>query len=174
MVIYIGADHRGFELKDKLKNFLKLRGYTVVDLGDEKYDEGDNYPLFAIKVAKQVSNDFETARGILICGSGVGVSVVANKFMHIRAALASSSDQAYDSRNEDDTNILALGANYLDEGAARKIALTWLETPYAGEERFQRRLEEISRLEEKIILPVANDEGEDGEVRPAPPAKIGW
>ncbi|MGC9603125.1 MAG: RpiB/LacA/LacB family sugar-phosphate isomerase [Minisyncoccia bacterium] len=170
MLIYIGADHRGFELKDKLKNFLKLRGYTVVDLGDEKHDENDDYPLFAIRVAKQVSQEFETAKGILICGSGVGVSVVANKFMHIRAALASSPDQAYDSRNEDDTNILALGANYLDEEAAKKIVLTWLETPYAGEERLQRRLEEISRLEEKITLEISDDE--NGGVKP--PSKISW
>jgi len=170
MLIYIGADHRGFELKDKLNNFLKLRGYTVVDLGDDKYNENNDYPLFAIRVAKQVSQEFETAKGILICGSGVGMSVVANKFMHIRAVLASSPDQAYDSRNEDDTNILALGANYLDEDSAKKIVLTWLETPYAGEGRFQRRIEEISRLEEKITLEISDDES--GGVKP--PSKIGW
>ena len=63
MVIYIGADHRGFELKGKIKDFLKSRGYQLVDMGDEKYDESDDYPLFAIKVAKQVSQEFETARG---------------------------------------------------------------------------------------------------------------
>jgi ribose 5-phosphate isomerase B len=170
MLIYIGADHRGFELKGKLMEFLKLRGYTAVDLGDEKYNENDDYPIFAMKVAQKVSQEFETARGILICGSGVGVSVVANKFLHIRAALAGTPDQAYDSRNEDDSNVLALGANYLDEEAAKKIVLTWLETPYAGEERFQRRIEEISRLEDKIISPVADDEGNDVK----PTSKISW
>ncbi len=170
MVIYIGADHRGFELKGKIKDFLKSRGYQLVDMGDEKYDESDDYPLFAIKVAKQVSQEFETARGILICGSGVGVSVVANKFLHIRSDFASTPDQAYDARHEDDANILALGANYLDEETAKKIVLTWLETPFAGDERFQRRLEEISRLEDKIISAVVDDES--GEV--SPKTDINW
>jgi ribose 5-phosphate isomerase B len=170
MVIYIGADHRGFELKGKIKDFLKLRGYQLVDVGDDKYNENNDYPLFAIRVAKQVSQEFETARGILICGSGVGVSVVANKFLHIRAALVATPDQAFDSRNEDDSNVLALGANYLDEEMAKKIVLTWLETPFSGEERFQRRLEEISRLEEKIISAVVDDES--GGVEPR--ANINW
>ena len=169
MVIYIGADHRGFELKEKIKDFLKQRGYQLVDVGDEKYNENNDYPLFAIKAAKQVSQEFETAKGILICGSGVGMSVVANKFLHIRAVLASTPDQAFDSRNEDDTNILALGANYLDEEMAKKIVLTWLETPYANEERFQRRLEEISRLEDKIISAIVDDDGDVG-----PKADINW
>lgn len=166
MVIYIGADHRGFALKEKIKDFLKMRGYSTVDMGDEKYNENDDYPLFAIKVATQVSQEFETARGILICGSGVGMSVTANKFMHVRAAFASSPDQAFDGRKEDDTNILSLGANYINEETAKKIVLTWLETPYAGDERYQRRLEEISRLEEKLISPVSDDN--------APPSKISW
>lgn len=174
MVIYIGADHRGYELKGKIKEFLKLRGYTVVDLGDEQYNEKNDYPFFAIRVAQKVSRESETARGILICGSGVGMSVVANKFLHIRAALVSSPDQAYDSRNEDDSNILALGSNYLDEEAAKKIVLTWIETPYAGEERFQRRIEEVSRLEEKMISPVVADEENEGELKKAPSVKIGW
>ena len=86
------------------------------------------------------------------------MSVVANKFLHIRAAFASSPDQAFDGRKEDDTNILSLGANYADEEMAKKIVLTWLETPFSGEERHQRRLEEISRLEEKLISPVSDDE----------------
>ncbi|MEK7169238.1 MAG: RpiB/LacA/LacB family sugar-phosphate isomerase [Patescibacteria group bacterium] len=158
MVIYVGADHKGFALKEKIKDFLKMRGYSAVDMGDEKYNENNDYPLFAIKVAKQVSQEFETARGILICGSGAGMSVVANKFLHIRAAFASSPDQAFDGRKEDDTNILSLGANYADEEMAKKIVLTWLETPFSGEERHQRRLEEISRLEEKLISPVSDDE----------------
>ena len=166
MVIYVGADHKGFALKEKIKDFLKMRGYSAVDMGDEKYNENNDYPLFAIKVAKQVSQEFETARGILICGSGAGMSVVANKFLHIRAAFASSPDQAFDGRKEDDTNILSLGANYIDEEMAKKIVLTWLETPYAGEDRFQRRLEEISRLEEKLISPVSDDN--------APLSKISW
>ncbi|MGC9610618.1 MAG: RpiB/LacA/LacB family sugar-phosphate isomerase [Minisyncoccia bacterium] len=148
MLIYIGADHRGFKLKETLKNFLKLRGYQVVDLGNTVYDEGDDNPIFAAKVAEQVNVDSETSRGILICGSGVGVSIVANKFPHIRAALASSPDQAYDSRKEDDSNILALGANYLDDETAERITLTWLETPFSGEERYRRRLSEIDQIEE--------------------------
>lgn len=165
MLIYIGADHRGFKLKETLKDFLKLRGYQVVDLGNTTYDEGDDYPVFAVKVAEQVSAEFETARGVMICGSGVGMSVVANKFPHIRAALASSSDQAYDSRRDDDSNVLSLGANYLEEDVAKKIVLTWLETPFSGEDRYRRRLSEIDQLEQKVF----DSKGSGGQKK-----KISW
>lgn len=158
MVIYIGADHRGFELKEHLKNFLKAKGYQVVDLGAAFYDKDDDYPDFAAAVARKVSLDYENARGILICASGVGVNVVANKFMKVRAALVGSADQAFDSRNDDDSNVLCLGANYLELDEAKNIVTVWLETPFAEEERFRRRLNKISQLELKVLKPVADDE----------------
>jgi len=153
MVIYIGADHRGFELKQFLVGFLKGEGYSVSDSGNSVYDESDDYIDVAAAVAQKVSVDYEGSRGILICGSGVGMDVVANKFPNVRAALAGTPDQAFDSRNEDDTNILCLGANYLDAAAARQIVLTWLTTPFSKEPRYLRRLKAVSELETKICAP---------------------
>lgn len=162
MVIYIGADHRGFELKEKVKTFLKSRGYQIVDLGNNHFDEGDDYPVFGAKVAGKVSAEFETARGILICGTGVGMSVVANKFPRIRAVLAYVPDQAFDSRKEDNSNILALGADYLDEESANRIVLAWLETPFAEEERYNRRLSEIDQIEQERITDGGNKSSMQG------------
>ncbi len=153
MLIYIGADHQGFALKEKIKLFLSARGYSVADLGAKAYEEGDDYPLYAAAVAKKVSEEFETSRGIVICGSGVGVDAVANKFRRVRSALVASSDQAFDSRNDDDSNVLALGANYLDDPTAQKIITTWLQTPFSGESRHRKRIDEINNLEEKLMNP---------------------
>ena len=147
MVIYLGADHRGFEIKEHLKNALTRRGYPVVDLGPATYAEGDDYTDIAAALAKKVSENCETSKGILLCGSGVGVAVVANKFPNVRAAQVATPDQAFDSRNDDDANVLALGTNYLDAPGAEKIAITWLATPFSKEPRFVRRLEELTQIE---------------------------
>ncbi len=158
MIIYIGADHRGFELKESLKVFLKDKGYQVVDLGNDHYDENDDYPDFAEAVARKVSLNYDNARGVLICGSGVGADVVANKFRNVRSALVANPDQAYDARNDDDANVLSLGANYLNKQEAEKIVFTWVGTPFAGEERHRRRLGKIRNLELKISHPTEGDE----------------
>lgn len=158
MIIYIGADHRGFELKENLKKFLENKGYELEDMGASRYDEADDYPDFAEAVAKKVSLNYENARGILICASGVGVDVVANKFRNIRSSLVLNSNQAYDSRNDDDANILSLPAEYVKPEEAKQIVTTWLETPFAGEERFRRRLEKVRQLEEKNLHPTSEDE----------------
>lgn len=150
-MIYIGADHNGFPFKNYLKQTLQNLGYEVADVGNKQLDENDNYPEFAVAVAKKVSEGHETTRGVLICGSGVGVSVVANKFPNVRAALVGNSDQAFDSRNDDDANILCLGANYLEAEAAKKILITWFQTPFSGESRHLRRLEQIGLVEEAIF-----------------------
>jgi len=147
MLIYIGADHRGFQLKETLKKFLKDLGYEVVDIGNDKYDEQDDYPDFAKLVARAVSQDTVSRRGILICASGVGVDVTANKFKGIRSALVSSPNQAYASRNDDDSNVLSLAADFLDEKTAQEIIKTWLATPFSNQERFERRLQKISEIE---------------------------
>ncbi len=151
MLIYIGADHRGFALKEKLKLFLSARGYSVADVGAKAYEDEDDYPQYAAAVAQRVSEEFETARGIVICGSGVGVDVVANKFRRIRSALCASPDQAFDARNDDDVNVLALGANYLDDATAQKIVTTWLQTPFSDEVRHRDRVDQISNLEGKLL-----------------------
>ena len=147
MIIYLGTDHRGFKLKEHLKNSLKERGSEVVDLGNDNYDEDDDYPDFASVVAQRVSVDYEQSRGILICGSGVGVDIVANKFKNVRSALANTSNQAFDSRNDEDANVLSLGADYLTPEDALKIVEVWLTTPFSGESRHQNRLKKISEIE---------------------------
>ncbi|MDP2703668.1 MAG: RpiB/LacA/LacB family sugar-phosphate isomerase [bacterium] len=147
MVIYIGADHKGFELKAELKEFIQGLGYQVFDMGAETLDEGDDYPGFAAAVAEKVSNEYENARGIVICGSGVGVDIVANKFPRVRSSLVSTSDQAFDARNDDDANVLALGANYVRSDDVKRILTTWLGTPFSGEERHRRRRDKISKIE---------------------------
>ncbi len=150
MLLYIGADHNGFALKEHLKTFLKESGYTVTDVGNAALDQNDDYPDFAAAVAQRVSQEFETARGIVICKSGVGMDIVVNKFPRIRAVLAMTPDQAFDARNDDDVNVLAMGAGYLDLQTAKKILITWLETPFASEPRFRRRIQKISSVEQRI------------------------
>lgn len=149
MTIYIGADHRGFKLKESLKTFLEKRGYDVADLGAKKYDKNDDYPDFAAKVAQAVSGDPEKRQGIVICGSGEGVEIVANKFKHVRAALVANTKQAFASRNDDDANVLALAADFLSETRAKKIVEIWLNTPFSREERHKRRIQKISDLENR-------------------------
>ena len=150
MLIYIGADHRGFQLKESLKNYLKASGYEVVDVGNDKYVATDDYPDFAALAARKVSLDPENSRGILLCGSGVGVAVVANKFKNVRSALAFNPEQAAASRNDDNTNVLSLPADFLDEETAKKIAAVWIQNSFSGEERHQRRLKKVADLENRI------------------------
>lgn len=146
MLIFIGADHRGFRLKEMLKNFLKEGGYEIVDKGDAQYVEDDDYPDFAKEVAKEVDADPEARRGILICGSGVGVDVVANKFPRVRSALVSSNDQTFAARHDDDANVLSLAADFTTEEDAKKIVKVFLATPFSGEEKHKRRIQKISEL----------------------------
>ena len=143
MTIYLGSDHRGFKLKEILKIFLKENGHEVVDFGNSNYDENDDYPDFAKAVAEKVAENPENNRGILICRSGVGVDIVANKFKGVRSALASNPEQARLSRNDDDANILSLAADFLSENEMREIISVWLETPFSGDENHKRRLQKI-------------------------------
>ncbi len=143
MFIFIGSDHRGFKLKEALKIFLKENGYEAVDVGNDHYDENDDYPDFAKAVAEKVAENPENNRGILICRSGVGVDIVANKFKGVRSALASNPEQARLSRNDDDANILSLAADFLSENEMREIISVWLETPFSGDENHKRRLQKI-------------------------------
>ncbi|MDP3949012.1 MAG: RpiB/LacA/LacB family sugar-phosphate isomerase [bacterium] len=147
MVIYIGADHRGFKLKESMRDFLKNKGYEVVDMGNARYDESDDYVDFAKEVAKKVGLNPDDSRGILICGSGVGMDVAANKFKAVRSVLAISSDHVYAARHDDNVNVLSLAANFINEADAQKIVNVFLETPFEKEERYQRRLNKIEQIE---------------------------
>jgi ribose 5-phosphate isomerase B len=141
-MIYIGSDHRGFELKNKIKKFLEELGYEFEDLGAFEYNKGDDYPDFAQAVAKKVFVD-SGSRGILICGSGIGIAIAANKTKGIRAGTALKPDQARAAVNDEDLNILALSADFLKEDEVREIVKVFLETKFSGEERHKRRIEKI-------------------------------
>jgi len=145
-MIYLGADHRGFNLKENLKSFLDDLGLKYEDLGNKKYIEDDDYPDFAKLVAKRVALLPEEDRGILICGSGVGVDIAANRYKGIRSGLISSKEMAQSSRHDDNTNVLSLSADYLSEKQAKEIVKTWLETDFAGKERYQRRIDKLDNL----------------------------
>ena len=147
MTVYIGADHRGFNLKEHLKVVLKNEGYDVVDVGAMAYDKEDDYPDFARPVAEKVSAAPETDRGILICGSGFGMEIAADKYKNIRAALPMSADHAYQSRHDDNSNVLSLAADFINEKTAEQIVKVFLATPFAKEERYARRLEKIRQSE---------------------------
>jgi ribose 5-phosphate isomerase B len=147
MNIYIGADHRGFALKNLLATELKGEGYTVVDVGAVTLVEGDDYAEFARAVAENVAQDTVNRRGIVICGSGFGVDITANKVRGIRAALAMSSDHIYQGRHDDDVNVLALAADFIPQEDAEKIVKVFLATPAAKDERYLRREEEIREIE---------------------------
>lgn len=151
MLIYLGADHRGFELKEKVKKFLIDRAYTISDVSSPTLAPDDDYPEIAKKAAEKVSLDFDRAKAILICGSGVGMCAVANKYPNVRAALAASADQAYDSRKEDDANVLCLAAGHTAEEEVFKIITAWLQTPFSEEERHRRRLRQIEKIEAEIL-----------------------
>src|SRR3989338_6227342 len=112
MLIYIGADHQGFNLKEALKNFLKNQGYEVVDVGNLEYNELDDYPDFAKLVARAVSQDPSNRKGIVICGSGVGVDMVANKFDGARSALVNNIEQAVLSRQDEDRKSTRLNSSH--------------------------------------------------------------
>lgn len=147
MVIYLGADHRGFRLKEAIKRFLGDEGYEIVDAGNSVQDETDDYVDFAKTVAEHVSRDPVGGRGILFCGSGAGVDITANKFRRVRSVLGFSPDQVFDARHDDNVNVLSLAADYLIESDAKDIVRVFLKTPFAGEERHRRRLEKISDIE---------------------------
>jgi ribose 5-phosphate isomerase B len=147
MLIYIGADHRGFALKEHLKPILQNQGYEVMDVGAPTLVPDDDYPVYAKLVAEKVSAAPAEVRGVLICGSGFGVDEVANKFPGVRSALASSPDHAYQARHDDDANVLAIAADFMDEANAEKMLKVFLTTPFAKEEKYERRLGEIGEIE---------------------------
>lgn len=147
MKIYIGSDHNGFEYKAKLTEYLKRSGYEVVDEGDVKRDPNDDFPQFAGRVIQAMRGDNEPfARGILICGSGQGMCMAANRFKGIRAALCWDQEEARAARNDDDSNVLCLSARYTDLDKTIGIVHTWLMTPFAGAPRFKRRIQEMDEL----------------------------
>jgi ribose 5-phosphate isomerase B len=147
MHIYIGADHNGFALKSELTSWLKKANYEVFDEGNSTLQPDDDFPQYAAKVASAVlTSDDPDARGILLCGSGQGVCMAANRFKGIRASLCWDAASARVSRNDDDANILCLPARLLASGGAETILRVWLSTPFAEASRFVRRIKELDDL----------------------------
>lgn len=146
MKIFIGSDHRGYELKEKIAKWLFDMEYAYQDLGAETLDPNDDYTKYAEDVASLVAKT-EGSRGVLLCGSGVGADIVANKFDGIRAAIGKDVFQIEAGRNDDDMNVLVIAADFTDERDAKAMLIAFLETKFAGKARYERRLQEIEKIE---------------------------
>ena len=156
MKIGIGADHGGFEMKQKLVELLATRGHEVVDFGDRVYDEKDDYPDFAIPLARAVANA-DVERGILICGSGVGASVAANKVKGVRAAVCHDDFTSRQGVEDDNMNVLCLGGRTTGFAVAWNLVSSFLEAKFSEAERHRRRLAKVAQLEAGT-LPLKTDD----------------
>lgn len=145
--VAVGADHGGFPLKETIVRYLKSAGETVLDLGTHSPDPVD-YPDYAEAVGKAIQQG-KAEIGILICGSGVGAAVAANKLPGIRAGLCHDTFSAHQGREDDDVNVLCLGARVIGPALAVEIVRTWLAARFSGAERHRRRLAKIQALEQK-------------------------
>ncbi|GAB4219674.1 MAG: ribose 5-phosphate isomerase B [Candidatus Microgenomates bacterium] len=143
MTLFIGADHRGLSLKNQIIEYLHEKDIRIEDLGAYEYDANDDYPDFAKKVAQAVLQNPENHLGIVICGSGVGVAIAANRFQGIRAALGFNQEQIIHARENDHINVLALPSDYLDIEKAKAIVDKFIQTPYKLEEKYLRRVKKL-------------------------------
>jgi ribose 5-phosphate isomerase B len=145
--IYLGADHNGFELKARLGEYLNKNGYTIIDEGDSVLNQDDDFPQFASRVvAAMMADSNHDVRGILICGSGQGMCMMANRHKGIRASLCWDESEARAARNDDDSNVLCLPARFITQKRAESITEIWLKTAFAGASRFKRRIREMDEL----------------------------
>jgi ribose 5-phosphate isomerase B len=148
MKIFIGADHNGYDLKQKVTEYIRKKGIDVVDEGDTERDPDDDFPIFAQRVVTAIlgSQDDEP-RGILICGSGQGMMMAANRFNGIRAGLGYSKGSAMSIRNDEDSNVLAIPSEILDKDKDWKEVIdTWLSTPFAHAPRYKRRNKQLDEI----------------------------
>ncbi len=144
MKVLIGSDHAGYKLKVEVFNYLKEKGYDIEDVGTYS-EESCDYVDFAEKVGSGVSLE-KAERGVLICGSGIGMSIVANKFPGVRAALCTSEYHAKKAREDNNSNVLTMGGRVTTFEIAKLIVDAWFETEFAGG-RHQRRVDKISKIE---------------------------
>ena len=149
MIIAFGADHGGFQLKTKITEFLKNLGHEVHDLGTYNEDPVD-YPDFALTVSQEVLLR-KADRGILICGSGVGACVAANKFPGIRAAICHDTFSAHQGVEDDNMNVLCLGARVIGTELAKDIVKVWLSATFSETERHKRRLSKVEKIEKEFL-----------------------
>lgn len=150
MKIYLGSDHAGFSLKEKVFSYLAKRSIDVEDVGDKVLDENDDFPQFAqLAALKVIGDDDSDARAILICGGGQGMAMAANRFRGIRASVVWDSEEARLTRNDNDSNVLCLPGRVLnrdDENTWQDIIDSWLHTSFAGAARYKRRNAELDEL----------------------------
>lgn len=143
--VFLAADHAGFLRKEEIKNLLLSKKWPITDLGPAEFDPADDYPDFGDKVVEEVKRG--RGVGILICDTGIGMDILANKHRGIRASLCSNAFMAKRARQHNDANILVLGEDVSDWATTEQIVMTWLLTPFSGEERHVRRLKKIEEME---------------------------
>jgi ribose 5-phosphate isomerase B len=148
MKVFIGADHRGYTLKEEIKPWLEEQGYEVHDVGSYAHDPEDDYPKYAAAVGEQVSSSSDSL-GIVMCGSGVGVDIAANKIQGVRAGFGASVAVITSARRDDNINVLAVPADFAEIEEVKQRVDAFLKTTYTPNERFERRIEEINKLEKK-------------------------
>ncbi|MEM2131540.1 MAG: RpiB/LacA/LacB family sugar-phosphate isomerase [Candidatus Woesearchaeota archaeon] len=155
-MIYLGSDHGGFKLKEKIKKFLLKKGFDLLDLGNNNFDDKDDYTDFAFKVAKKVSESDNPKmkwqnrdKGILFCRSSAGMTIAANKFKNVKAVSVFDVKSAKHSRLHNDSNVIAISGDWINEKKAKNIVLKWLNTEFSNEERHIRRLNKIKEIENK-------------------------
>ena len=154
MRVAIGADHGGYTLKDELKSFLESLGHETIDVGAHTLEPADDFPDFTMPLAQSVASG-RADRGIMICGSGVGASVAANKVKGVRASVCHDTYSAHQGVEHDDMNVLCLGARIVGIELARELTGAFLSAEYVPEERFQRRLDKVLDMESKFGRPLA-------------------
>ena len=147
----LAADHGGLQLKTELTSWLQAQEYQVLDLGASSLDPGDDYPDYAEAVARAVASG-EAGRGIVICGSGVGACIAANKVPGVRACLCHDVYSAHQGVEHDDMNVLCLGARVIGVELAKDLATAFLNARFTGEERHRRRLEKVVAIEQRALV----------------------
>lgn len=156
-MIYLGADHGGFELKEKIKHWLNEWQLKYEDLGPHKHDPDDDYPPYAFAVGQKVSeyDDInlpwnKRPKGILLCRSAIGVAMAANKIQHVRAGAVYDVKMAQHARTNDDVNVVCLSGDWLSEKEVKESVKAWLDTEFSKEERHERRLNQIAMYEKPM------------------------
>jgi ribose 5-phosphate isomerase B len=152
MRVAIGGDHAGFELKEALRSYIAELGYETLDEGAYKYESLDDYPDFALAVAKAVVSD-KVDRGVLVCGSGIGASIAANKVIGIRAGVCAEPYSAHQGVEHDDMNVVVVGSRVTGIEVAKEIVKSFLGASFTGEERHLRRLNKVLEIEADACSP---------------------
>lgn len=155
--IYLGTDHAGFELKEKISSYLKLKGYNVTDCGAKRYDEYDDYPDYISLVAESVSCDPDSSMGIIFGGSGQGEAIVANRYPNIRTTvyygggfLSNKLEIIKLGREHNNSNVLSIGARFVSFSITKQAVDLWLSTSFSKEEKHTRRIKKIERISREV------------------------